>query len=79
MPSATSAFKNWAISPASSHPTSGHAASAAAALRPYRITCAGLEYIALATGACQAIADAITLHGAQTITAKPLRLAGGAA
>lgn len=34
-------------------------------LRPYRITCAGLEYIAL--------------HGAQTITAKPLRLAGGAA
>lgn len=48
-------------------------------LRPYRITCAGLEYIALATGACQAIADAITLHGAQTITAKPLRLAGSAA
>ena len=48
------------------------------ALRPYRITCAGLEYIALATGACQAIADAITLHGAATVSARPLR-AGGAA
>ncbi len=48
-------------------------------LRPYRITCAGLQYIALATGPCQAIADAIALHGAQTITAKPLRLTGGAA
>lgn len=51
----------------------------AAALRPYVITCAGLQYVALATGACQAIADAMLLHGAQTITAKPLRQTGGAA
>lgn len=48
-------------------------------LRPYRITVAGLEYIALATGPCAAIADAMALHGARTITAKPLRLAGGVA
>lgn len=48
-------------------------------LRPYRINAAGLEYIALATGPCAAIADAMALHGAQTITAKPLRLQGGAA
>lgn len=48
-------------------------------LRPYRITVAELEYIALATGPCAAIADAMLLHGAQTITAKPLRLQGSAA
>lgn len=49
------------------------------ALRPYRITCAGLEYIALATSAFQAIADAITLHGARIASASPMRSQGGAA
>ena len=48
-------------------------------LRPYRITCAGLEYIALATSAFQAIADAITLHGARIASASPMRSQGGAA
>lgn len=48
-------------------------------LHPYLITCAGLQYVALASGPCQAIADAMLLHGAQTITAKPMRQTGGAA
>lgn len=47
------------------------------ALRPYRVRCAGLEYIALASGAAQAIADAIALHSARGASAKPLK--GGAA
>lgn len=51
----------------------------APALRPYVITCAGLQYVALATGACQAIADAMLLHGTQIVAAKPLRQTGGAA
>ncbi len=42
------------------------------ALRPYRIRCAGLEYIALANGAAQAVADAIALHGVHGATAAPL-------
>lgn len=42
------------------------------ALHPYRVKCAGLEYIALATGAAQAIADAIALHGARGASAKPI-------
>lgn len=49
----------------------------APALRPYRIRCAGLEYIALATGAAQAIADAIGLHGVCGASAMPMK--GGAA
>lgn len=48
-------------------------------LHPYRIRCAGLEYTALATGACAAIADAIRLHGVPGATAKPLRQQGSAA
>lgn len=48
-------------------------------LRPYRITVAGLEYITLATGSCDAIADAITLHGTRTAQAEPLGQTGGAA
>lgn len=48
------------------------------ALHPYRIRCAGLEYIALATGAAQAIADAIALHGVAGVSAKPLVLRGAA-
>lgn len=47
-------------------------------LHPYLITCAGLQYVALATGACQAIADALAIHGHQTITARPLRKGGAA-
>lgn len=43
-----------------------------APLRAYRVTCAGLEYVALATGAAQAIADAIGLHGVAGASAKPL-------
>ncbi len=48
------------------------------ALHPYRVKCAGLEYIALATGACEAIADAIGLHCVSRVSAKPL-LTGGTA
>jgi hypothetical protein len=48
-------------------------------LRPYRINAAGLEYIAMATGPCAAIADAMLLHGTHIVAAKPLRLQGGAA
>lgn len=48
-------------------------------LHPYRIALAnGLQYVALATGACQAIADAMAIHGHQTITARPLRKGGAA-
>ena len=46
-------------------------------LRPYHITVAGLEYIALATGPCAAIADAMLLHGAAI--AKATGQQGGAA
>lgn len=45
-------------------------------LHPYRVRCAGLEYVALAASACAAIADAITLHGVTGATAAPLRLRG---
>ena len=48
-------------------------------LHPYIITCAGLQYVALATSAFQAIADAITLHGARIASASPMRSQGGAA
>lgn len=41
-------------------------------LRPYRITCAGLEYIALATSACAAILGAIDLHGVHGASARRL-------
>ena len=51
----------------------------APALRPYRITCAGLQYIALATSACAAIVAAMTLHGTHIVAAKPLRQTGGTA
>lgn len=42
------------------------------ALRPYRIRCAGLEYIALANSASQAVIDALALHGLRTVIAMPL-------
>ena len=47
-------------------------------MRPYLITCAGLQYVALATGAAQAIADALALHGPQAVVARPLRKGGAA-
>lgn len=50
----------------------------AAALRPYRIVCAGLQYIALASSASQAISDALALHGLRTVVAQPLRTLGAA-
>jgi hypothetical protein len=48
-------------------------------LRPYVIACAGLQYVALATGPGQAIADALALHGQCAVSARPLRTQGGAA
>ncbi len=42
------------------------------ALRPYRIRCAGLTYIALAASASQAVVDAMALYGHRTIVAIPL-------
>lgn len=47
-------------------------------MRPYLVRCAGLEYIALATGPCAAIADAIALHGARSASAKPWQIGGAA-
>lgn len=48
-------------------------------LRPYRVKCAGIgEYIALATGAAQAIADALGKHGQRGVSAKPLVIGGAA-
>lgn len=47
-------------------------------MRPYLVRCAGLEYVALATGSCAAIADAIALHGALRASAKPWRMGGAA-
>lgn len=42
-----------------------------AALYPYRIHCAGLEYIALATSACMAVTDALALHGLRAVSVSP--------
>lgn len=47
----------------------------APALHPYRIRCAGLEYITLASGGAQAIADAIALHAVPRVSAKPMNYA----
>ena len=46
------------------------------ALYPYRVRCAGLEYVALAASACAAIADAITLHGVAGASAQPFAKTG---
>lgn len=48
-----------------------------APVRPYRIRCAGLEYVTLAASASQAVIDALALHGLRTVVAIPLQ--GGAA
>lgn len=44
------------------------------ALRPYRVSCAGLEYIALATSAGMACIDAMELHGVAAASARPLEV-----
>ena len=41
-------------------------------LHRYRIRCAGLEYIAMATSACMAIDNAIALHGTNGVSARRL-------
>ena len=45
-------------------------------LHPYRVRCAGLEYVALAASACAAIADAIALHGVAGASAQPFAKTG---
>lgn len=57
--------------------TTGASAPSNAPLRPYRIHCAGLQYIALATSACKAIEQAIALHCVAGASAKHVK--GGAA
>jgi|GEM_PF-2986731 len=49
--------------------------AAPAPVRPYRIRCAGLEYITLAASASQAVIDALALHGLRTVVAIPLQQA----
>ena len=44
------------------------------ALHPYLVTCAGLEYIAMATSAGMACIDAMELHGAHAASAKRVDL-----
>ena len=39
-------------------------------LHPYHVTCAGLQYIAMATSAGMAIMDAIELHGVHAASAR---------
>ncbi len=41
-------------------------------LRPYRITCAGLQYITWARSACEAILSAMDLHGVPATSARRL-------
>lgn len=55
--------------------TAPSAAPAPAPVRPYRIRCAGLEYITLAASASQAVIDALALHGLRTVVAIPLEQA----
>ena len=43
-------------------------------LRPYHVTCAGLEYVAMATSAGMACIDAMELHGVAAASARPLEL-----
>ena len=42
------------------------------ALHPYHVTCAGLQYIAMATSASAAILSAIDLHGVHSASARRL-------
>lgn len=41
-------------------------------LHPYHVTCAGLQYIAMATSAGAAILSAIDLHGVHAASARRL-------
>ena len=42
------------------------------ALHPYRVHCAGLQYIAMAASACMAIMCAMELHGVHAASARRL-------
>ena len=42
------------------------------ALHPYRVHCAGLQYIAMAASACMAIMGAMELHGVHAASARRL-------
>ena len=44
-------------------------------MRPFRIHCAGLEYIALAPTSCIAVIEAMARHNVHGATAKALRSA----
>ena len=41
-------------------------------LHPYRVHCAGLQYITWARSACEAMLSAIDLHGTPATSARPL-------
>ncbi len=41
-------------------------------MRPFRIHCAGLEYIALAPSACIAVIEAMARHNVHGAAARPL-------
>lgn len=43
-------------------------------LHPYHVTCAGLQYIAMATSAGMAIMDAMELHGVHAASARRVHL-----
>ena len=43
-------------------------------LHLYHVTCAGLQYIAMATSACMAIMDAMELHGVHATSARRVHL-----
>ena len=43
-------------------------------LHAYHVTCAGLQYIAMARSACMAIMDAIELHGVHAASARRVHL-----
>ena len=45
-------------------------------MRAYTVCIHGLQYVAMAPSACQAVIDAQALHGLATVVVKPLRLGG---
>ena len=47
-----------------------------APMRAFIVTVRGLQYVAMARSACQAVIDAQALHGLAAVVVKPLRLGG---
>lgn len=47
-------------------------------MKPYLITIGALQYVALASSACTAIADALARHGLAGISVRPLGARGAA-